>query len=63
MGINVNRDRCLGCGCCMDACFQGVLEFADDGKTTYPRVVADREVCIACGECVELCPSEALGLD
>ena len=62
MGIRVNRDRCLGCGCCMDGCFQGVLEFEDDGEMTYPRVVADHDACISCEECVALCPNEALGM-
>ena len=62
MEIHVNRERCLGCGCCMDGCFQGVLQLADDGETEYPRVGADPELCIACEECVALCPSEALGI-
>jgi NAD-dependent dihydropyrimidine dehydrogenase PreA subunit len=63
MGIKVNQERCLGCGCCMDACFQGALELGDNTEDGYPKIVSNSEVCIACEECVTLCPNQALGVD
>jgi ferredoxin len=63
MGINVDRERCLGCGCCMDGCFQGALELGDDTEKGYAKIVSNHDVCIECEECVALCPSEALGVD
>ncbi|MCP4198199.1 MAG: 4Fe-4S dicluster domain-containing protein [Proteobacteria bacterium] len=61
--MNVNRERCLGCGCCMDGCFQGALELGDDAEKGHPRIVPNQAVCIECEECVALCPSEALSLE
>ena len=51
----INADECIGCGICVDACPQEVLE--------VPGGVAEavnEDACIACGECVEECPMGAI---
>lgn len=51
----INESDCIGCGICVDACPQGVLE-VEGGVAT----VVNEDSCIACGECVEDCPMGAI---
>ena len=47
----LETDECIGCGICVDACPQGVLEIA--GGVVG---LENEDSCIACGDCVEECP-------
>ena len=51
----INEDECSGCGICVDACENGVLELVDDKAA----VVNDDE-CTACATCMEECPMGAI---
>lgn len=48
------RDRCTGCGRCVEACPHGVHVLADGAHKV------DFASCQACGVCVETCPARAL---
>ncbi len=53
----VNKDECIGCGNCVDACPEDVLELKDGvAEVVYP------EKCTQCGSCVEACPVDAITL-
>jgi pyruvate formate lyase activating enzyme len=50
------RDRCRGCGRCVDVCPQEAHCVGESGHTI------DRQRCRVCGACVEHCPSGALAI-
>ena len=54
----IDTDECSGCGICVDACPEGVLDIV--GSTA---AVVNEDSCIECGECVEECPMGAIVLD
>lgn len=53
--IEIDRDKCVGCGQCVGACHQGALELVD-GKA---RLKSD-DYCDGLGACIGECPVGAL---
>ncbi len=54
----VDSDECTGCGICVDACPNDVLELVDDIS-----VPTNEETCDGCGVCAEECPMEAIVIE
>jgi ferredoxin len=52
----IDRERCIGCGTCMDRCQMEAIE--TDGEVSSIL----RKRCIGCGLCVTTCPEEAIRL-
>jgi len=53
--IQINEERCTGCGQCVDACAEGAIQLVD-GKARVVRT----EYCDGLGACVGDCPTGAL---
>lgn len=51
----VHRDRCVGCGACVEVCPVHAISLVEE------RALINREVCIGCGECMTVCPQSAIG--
>lgn len=51
----VITDKCVGCGRCLDVCWQEGIELAD-GKAQKT------DKCIGCGYCFQVCPTGALSV-
>jgi NAD-dependent dihydropyrimidine dehydrogenase PreA subunit len=54
----VNAEKCVGCGDCIDVCPVSVYEL-QDGKS----VVVHEEECVGCQSCVEVCEQEAITVE
>jgi len=53
--IEVDVEKCIGCGDCVDVCPAGVYEMKDEKS-----VPVNAEECIDCESCVEACEQEAI---
>ena len=53
MGIQVDLDKCVGCGDCIPSCPFGLLEIVDEK-------VQVKDGCTLCGACQEACDYEAI---
>ena len=51
----VDADKCIGCGECVEVCPVDVYELQDEKS-----VPVNAEECLGCESCVEVCESEAI---
>ena len=51
----VDADKCIGCGECVEICPVDVYELQDEKS-----VPVNAEECLGCESCVEVCESEAI---
>jgi len=56
MGINIDLDKCTGCGNCVPLCPFGLLEIVDEK-------VQLKEGCTLCGACQDACDYEAIVIE
>jgi len=68
MGIFLIKEKCIGCGICVDICPYGAISMIDElhkltvekkDKADKLAVIEDVE-CTLCGECVGPCPTDAI---
>jgi NAD-dependent dihydropyrimidine dehydrogenase PreA subunit len=53
--IEIDKERCVGCGLCVNSCHQGALQIID-GKA---QLVGEL-LCDGLGACIAKCPQDAL---
>lgn len=53
--INIDEEKCNGCGLCINACHEGAIELLD-GKA---KLISD-EYCDGLGDCLPRCPTDAI---
>ena len=55
--IELDAEKCVGCGECIDICPEDVYEL-QDGKS----VPVNAEECVGCESCVEVCEEGAIAV-
>lgn len=57
MSVIISRDRCIGCGRCVEVCPGNLIWKDEDGRAVM-RIPED---CWGCTGCVKACPAGAIG--
>jgi len=55
MAAKVDKEKCTGCGVCVDICPVEAIKIEND-----KAVISDE--CVDCGACVNQCPQEAISI-
>jgi 2-oxoglutarate ferredoxin oxidoreductase subunit delta len=60
--IHINKDRCKGCGFCVEYCPKDVLELSAEFnvKGYHPPYVKNENECLYCQLCETICPEFAI---
>jgi ferredoxin len=56
--LQLDEDKCTGCGICIDVCPHGVLEM----NMKKVRII-DRDACMECGACAKNCSFSAISVN
>ncbi len=54
MAHKINKDECVGCGSCKEACPMDAIKADGD------KFAVDADVCVDCGACEGACPTGAI---
>jgi ferredoxin len=54
--LEVNEEKCIGCGMCLDVCPHAVLSM--NGRQHI--MIHNRDACMECGACSRNCPVDAI---
>jgi nitroreductase/Pyruvate/2-oxoacid:ferredoxin oxidoreductase delta subunit len=55
--MNVNSEKCVGCGLCVKDCFLKCIEIVNE------KAKINNVTCMKCGHCIAVCPKDAVSTD
>ncbi len=56
MAIQIDQEKCSGCGLCVDICPLEAISLEND------KAKVDKDTCTECGQCVDECPNKAISI-
>ena len=56
--LNLNAEKCIGCGKCTEVCPHNVFSIADKKVR-----IKDKDSCMECGACTMNCPVNAISVE
>jgi len=54
MSLEIDSDKCTGCGDCVNVCPEHAITIHDD------LAMINEDLCIQCGNCANVCPADAI---
>lgn len=62
--VNISRERCKGCGRCVNFCKRDVLLMTSElnSKGYHPAKVIAVDKCNACMDCTRMCPDICISI-
>jgi len=61
--IEIDQDRCKGCGLCVHVCPRKIIVLQQDklnARGFHPAGVTDMSRCIGCAFCATICPDSCI---
>ena len=60
-----NRERCKGCGLCVEVCPKKIIVMSDvfNSKGYLAAVCRDETVCVGCTLCARACPDVVIEIE
>jgi nitroreductase/NAD-dependent dihydropyrimidine dehydrogenase PreA subunit len=59
--IEINKEKCIKCGACIDDCITYSLDYDENG---YPKISDnEKSLCISCQHCFSICPVGAISFN
>ncbi len=61
--MNVNKERCKGCGLCVTVCPKKIVSLSKENRNKngyFTAICTDNDMCISCGMCAQICPDCAI---
>lgn len=63
--IQIDIERCKGCGLCVLQCVRGCLKMSEEtngGGNTYAMLNGAKDKCTGCALCCQMCPDVAISI-
>ena len=57
MAAKIDKEKCVGCEACKDACPAEAIEMKDG------KAFVKEDDCLSCGACADECPQKAIKVD
>jgi adenylylsulfate reductase subunit B len=58
MSIEINKEKCLGCGCCTEVCPGSLIKIGENSNAE----IKEPQRCWGCVSCAKECPVQAIAL-